>query len=367
MATRLNSIDLLRGVVIILMALDHVRHFFGPTVFSPVDLTQTSPELFLTRWITHFCAPVFMFLVGVSAFLYSNKGRTQSELSFFLVTRGIGLILLELTVVSLSWQAPFAVVQVIWAFGWSMIMLALLIKLPRWLIAIVALGMIIGHHFFDGIELSLTENWRPLWMVFHVPGKINLGGHQIRIVYPLIPWIGVMAVGYLLGPLFLVDHKTRQHLFLTMGSGLVIIFLLLRYFNSYGDASLWSTQERGVIYTGLSFINTTKYPPSLLFLLMTLGPTLIVLPLVENLSGHISQVFIRLGRVPLFFYLIHIPIIRLLAIIWSHYLGHWPNKYQPNLWLVYGVWISVILILYPLCYWFSEIKRHHQKWWLSYL
>jgi uncharacterized membrane protein len=367
MTTRLNSIDLLRGMVIVLMALDHVRHFFGPTVFNPVDLTQTSPELFLTRWITHFCAPVFVFLAGVSAFLYGNQGRSKSELSFFLVTRGIGLILLELTVVNLSWQAPFSFVQVIWALGWSMVILALLIRLPRWLIAIIALGMIIGHNFLDGMELNFTENWRQLWMVLHVPGKINLGGQQINIIYPLIPWIGVMAVGYLLGPLFLVDGKIRRYSFLTIGSGLVMIFLLLRYFNWYGDASLWTTPERGAIYTGLAFINTTKYPPSLLFLLMTLGPTLILLPLIENLSGNISQVFIRLGRVPLFFYLIHIPIIRLSAIAWFYYTGDEPNRYQPNLWLVYGVWISVILILYPLCYWFSEIKRHRKKWWLSYL
>ena len=367
MTTRLNSIDLLRGMVIVLMALDHVRYFFGPTAFNPVDLTQTSPELFLTRWITHFCAPVFVLLAGVSAFLYGNQGRSKSELSFFLATRGIGLIFLELTVVNLSWQAPFYFVQVIWALGWSMVVLALLIKLPRWLIAIIALGMIVGHNLFDGIELGFNETWRSLWMVLHVPGKVHLGGHQIKIIYPLIPWIGVMAVGYLLGPLFLVESKIRQYSFFIMGSGLVIIFLLLRYFNGYGDAALWTTPERGTIYTGLSFINTTKYPPSLLFLLMTLGPTLIILSLIENRVGHISQIFIRLGRVSLFFYLIHIPTIRLLAIAWFHYTGDEPNRYQPNLWLVYGIWMIIILILYPLCYWFSEIKRHHQKWWLSYL
>jgi uncharacterized membrane protein len=291
----------------LLMALDHTRDFFGSSAMNPRDVND--PALFLTRWVTHFCAPVFIFLAGISAFLYGSRGRRKRELSRFLFTRGAWLVLIELTVVMFGWTFnaafDFFVLQVIWAIGWSMIALAWLIYLPRGVIATLALVIIAGHNLLDGIEANRFRDFRWLWLLLHEPGFLSpVSGVKVFALYPLIPWIGVMAAGYAFGPMLLPERQRRSWL---LGSGVLLVgvFVGLRAVNVYGDPAQWLAQE-GWVASLLSFINCEKYPPSLLYLAMTLGPALIALGVFERVRGKVSQWLITFGRVPFLYYVAHI-------------------------------------------------------------
>ncbi len=382
-AHRIDSIDLVRGAVMVIMALDHVRDMFSITPFPPEDPTQTTAAYFFTRWITHYCAPTFVFLAGVGVFLYQARGRTKGETARFLLTRGIWLIVLELLWVNPSWglmyYQGFMFVQVIWAIGWSMVILAGLIWLPRLAIVSVAAVMILGHNLLDGIKTDELGSVAPLWGFLHqqyfLPTSETFG---IFVVYPLIPWIGVMAAGYAIGTYYTQDAENRKRALLTIGAVAVSLFILLRLTNFYGDPNPWHEQERGELFTFLSFLNVSKYPPSLLFICMTIGPVLLLLPSLERFKGRIVNFFVTFGRVPFFFYMLHVGIIHILAIIWWYprfgEVGWWfgapanyPAGYEPNLVLAYAVWIVVITIMYMLCRWFAGVKNRRKEWWLSYL
>jgi uncharacterized membrane protein len=381
---RLDSVDLLRGIVIVIMALDHARDFFTSARFDPSDLTQTTAPIFLTRWITHFCAPVFVFLAGTSAFLYQSRGRTRGEVSRFLLTRGIWLVVLELTLVRWAWNFNFnytteiLFVQVIWVIGVSMIALAGLIHLPMSAIVAVGVAMIVGHNLLDGIPSATFGSLAPLWSLLHVQEAIRLDhGQMFIVIYPLIPWIGVMAVGYAFGRLLQEPEERRRRTLFLLGGGLTLAFVVLRAVNVYGDPAPWSGQETAG-RTVLSFLNTTKYPPSLLFLLMTMGPAIALLPLLERATGPLARAVTVFGRVPLFFYVIHLYLVHALALIVGvlagfearSFLRVWmfnPDGWGYGLPVVYLVWAGVVLALYPACRWFAGVKARRRDVWLSYL
>ena len=353
---RIPSIDYLRGLVMILMALDHVRGFWGFTAYNPTDLAHTTPELFVTRWITHFCAPVFVFLAGSSAWLYrENRGVSARRLSWFLATRGVWLIFIELTVVTFSWRFSLDVpmLQVLWALGCSMLFLAVLVFLPAWCIGVVGLTLILTHNLFDGVSPEIFGDWAWLWSVLHVQQFVrwNLvaGLDGFFVAYPLVPWLGVMALGYLFGAVLRMPAEQRDAVMLRIGVSLMAAFLVLRGLNAYGDPRPWFSSDRGEIYTFLSFFDTTKYPPSLLYLAMTLGPAIAVMPLLERWHGKIADRVAVFGRAPFFFYLIHLPVIHLTAWIWwSISFGatgfdrlnasSWPPAYSLSLVRVYMAW-----------------------------
>ena len=281
---RLDSIDLLRGLVMVLMALDHTRDFFGASGMNPRDVAD--PALFLTRWITHYCAPTFILLAGVSAYLYGARGRSTGEISRFLLTRGFWLMVLEFTIVRLGWTfdtgLDFFVTQVIWAIGASMVVLAGLVWLPRAAIGAIGVAMIVGHNMFDGITANDFGAHGWIWTFLHEPKLLTLApGTQLYALYPLIPWAGVMAAGYALGPVFLLDAKIRRRLLLNLGAAITVAFVVLRLSNVYGDPGAWAVQEN-VLSSVLSVLNVEKYPPSLLYLMMTLGPALMLLALFEQ-------------------------------------------------------------------------------------
>ncbi|HEX6649392.1 MAG TPA: heparan-alpha-glucosaminide N-acetyltransferase domain-containing protein [Pyrinomonadaceae bacterium] len=398
---RIDAIDLLRGVVMVIMMLDHTRDFVHNAVyqFDPTDPTRTNLALFFTRWTTHYCAPVFVFLAGTGAYLQFARGKSKGELSKFLLTRGLWLIFLELTLVKLGvfFNLDYrflGFLQVIWVIGVSMIVLAALIHLPVSVIGIFGLLMIALHNLLDGFRV---QSWRgPGTAVPSVGAKIWILLHQafeafpiagfpspvVVVVYPLVPWIGVMAVGYAFGALYKLDAHTRRRWLLIIGGSATALFIILRAINIYGDPNKWS-QQKNAVYTGLSFLNTTKYPPSLLFLLMTLGPAIISLAFFESdgLRGRVANFFITFGRVPLFFYLLqwftahgisillHFAFRKPVAWLVQSPLnfGTAPPGTGFNLAVVYVAWIAGVLLLYPLCKWFAGVKQRRRDWWLSYL
>lgn len=379
---RLHGIDRLRGLVIVLMALDHVRDYYSPTPYGPEDLQQASPELFLTRWITHFCAPIFVFLAGVSAWLYRESGDVgDAALGRFLALRGAWLILLEIVIVNPSWDGnPFSffLLQVIWAIGWSMLALALLVQGPRWLPLLAGLLLVVGHNALDPLLVTDFGQFAPLWTVLHEGGWLDrsrFGG--VLAIYPLLPWIGVMALGFGVAPWLAGPRRVDRHL-LFAGFAMIGAFALLRLGNLYGDASLWQADDRGAMWSLLAALNVQKYPPSLLFLLMTLGPGLIALVVLERVRGAWITPLQVFGRVPMFFYLIHLPLISFSALVWAHVIygqsvnpfagtGGMPAGYAPSLLRAYGVWALVVLLLYPLCLKFARYKRAHpEKTWLRF-
>ena len=378
---RLDSIDLLRGLVLMVMALDHTRDFFGASAMNPRDVAE--PALFITRWITHFCAPIFVMLAGISAWLYGARGRTTGELSRFLLSRGLWLVAIEFTVVRLGWMFAFSldyfIMQVIFAIGASMIVLAALVHLPRWAIATIGIGMIAGHNLLDGIRAEDFGALGWIWNVLHVPALLSAGeGVRVFAVYPLIPWVGVMAAGYALGPLFKAERTARVQWLVLLGFIVTGGFALLRATNLYGDPQPWIAHE-SALATVLSFINTEKYPPSLLYLMMTLGPGLLLLAAFETARGRIADTVITFGRVPFAYYIAHIYLIHALAIgyVWSiggdasWLFGEFPPVkpagYGLGLAGVYAVWLVVLVALYPLCRWFAALKQRRKDWWLSYL
>jgi uncharacterized membrane protein len=388
---RLDSLDLLRGLVMVLMALDHVRFFLHQDILigiDPLDLTKTNGTLFFTRWITHFCAPVFVLLAGTGAYLYGSHRQSKAELAKFLFTRGLWLIFLEFTVVRFGWtfnldfHHNFAVV--LWALGCSMIALSALIYLPTRVVVAIGLAMILFHNLLDGIQPQMFGPLAWLWTLLHVGGPIKLlPNYTLVVAYPLIPWIGVMAIGYGLGALLRLEPQRRRKGFLALGIGLTGAFIVLRLLNIYGDPQPWIKQKSAIL-TILSFLNCEKYPPSLLFLLMTIGPSLIFLALIDPRPPRVLRPIVIFGRVPLFYYLLHFPLIHVIALLLSYVrYGHapwlftgppwspglmaaFPKGYGYDLKVVYLVWLTTVVLLYPVCRWFAAVKQRKRAAWLSY-
>lgn len=384
---RIESVDLLRGIIIVIMALDHVHDFFGALDANPTNLATTTAGLFLTRWITHFCAPVFFLLTGTGARLALQR-LSRSELSRFLLTRGMWLLFLEVVVMRFALQFNLdyqvTIITVLWALGWSMIVLAALIHLSDWAIAAFGIVLVAGHNLLDGVPASTFGSLAPLWSVLHAPGfLINTPQHVVFIAYPLIPWLGVTALGYTLGQAWRWSEARRRPLLQRLGLGLSVAFVLLRLLNVYGDPVAWSVQK-SPLWTLLSFLNTNKYPPSLLFLLMTLGPALLLLRVFDSGVPRWLKPALVIGKVPLFFYILHFYLIHLLAVaacyirfgsvggmFQSPDLSHFPFTAPPgwaaSLPVIYLLWALVVLALYPLCRWYAGVKRRRKDWWLSYL
>jgi uncharacterized membrane protein len=380
---RLESVDILRGVVMILMTLDHTRDFLGVTGVSPTNLTQTTIPLFFTRWITHFCAPVFFLLTGTGAYL-SLRRKSKRQLSQFLFTRGLWLIFLELTIFRcLGFQFNFdyhmTLLNVLWALGWAMIVLSALVHIPVPVTTAVGFAMICGHNLLDSIQSS-----NPFWSILHSPNFVlKSPEHSVFVVYPLIPWVGVTAVGYSLGKVYAWSWQRRRTFLLRAGIGVTIAFATLRIINAYGDPLRWTVQKSRP-FTVLSFLNTCKYPPSLLFLLMTLGPAMLLLWAVDRRTPQLMRPTLVFGKVPMFYFLLHIPIIHLIAVVacYARY-GHvyWmfespsitqfpitsPPGWGFSLPIVYLIWACVVLALCPLCHWFAGVKQRRRDAWLSYL
>lgn len=382
---RLISIDLLRGMVMALMALDHVRVFFSNVGFRATDLTQTTVPLFLTRWITHLCAPSFIFLAGVAVYLYSIRKQTsQPDLSKYLIIRGLFLIFLELTIVRLGWffdlTYTFSAAGVLWAIGWSMIFLAALIHLPIRIIASIGILIIFGHNLLDPIQAEKLGRFGWIWSILHEPGMLTpIPGKFFFISYPLIPWIGVIAIGYVFGTVFTQELSQRLKLLWRWGLSCLLGFIVLRFLNIYGDPNPWSFQAN-ISYTILSFVNCHKYPPSLLYLLMTLGLMFLLLYVFEKYRIKILKPLILLGQAPLFFYIVHIWLIHGLAImlaipkyglkaVFFPFLisRMMPVDYGYELSTIYSLWIVIMILLYATCNWFLSYKARSQKWWLKFL
>ena len=393
-ATRIASIDIIRGAVMILMAIDHVRVYSGLPAGGP------SPGIFFTRWITHFCAPAFIFLAGTSAFFY---GRKHQDLSRLLLTRGAWLVLLELTVLRVAWTfnfdfAHYEMAGVIWVIGWCMIILAGLVRLPLGVVGTLGIVIIAGHNLLDSYVYptlipSLGHDLgSALWKIFYVgfyAGPISFGtdGPNLIVLYAIIPWVGVMAAGYAFGKVLTLEAERRTRWCLAIGLTATALFLVLRGFNLYGDPRPWSTAARPdgppPMPAVLAFLNTNKYPASLLFLLMTLGPTIALIPVLEHARGAVARFITVFGRVPFFYYVLHIPLIHALAIVVSlvrtgavdpwlftnHPMGNPqpPDGYTWSLALLYLVWALTIAILYPACRRFAERKAKGGEWWLRYL
>jgi uncharacterized membrane protein len=382
-STRLHSIDVVRGLVMVLMTLDHVRHYFTDASFDPLDPDATTIPLYLTRWITHLCAPTFVFLAGVSASLMSQR-MAPAQLSRFLVTRGLWLIALELTVINVSWtfmpsypQGLF--LQVIWAIGASMVAMAALVRLPLKTILCIAIILIAGHNLLDGIAPEQFGTWAPIWNLLHVAGPVPFG----FVAYPILPWIGVMALGYCAGALYRRSAETRQHLLIVSGCVALATFFVLRLLNGYGDTTAW-TEQATLEATLFAFFNVQKYPPSLMYILATLGIAALMLAACERLElrgriGRLLEVLRTFGRVPLFFYVLHILMVHLLAVAvgWlsgfdARALLFYDLFRQPSGWgfglpLVYAAWIVILALGYPLCVWFCRLKARRTDWWLAYL
>jgi uncharacterized membrane protein len=386
---RIESIDLLRGLVMIIMALDHTRDFFHREAFTgdPLDLATTSPILFFTRWITHFCAPVFVFLSGTSIFLQGMR-KSRNELSVFLFKRGLWLIFVELVIITFAWTFDFSfsvfVLQVIWAIGISMFLMGLIIRLPFPLILVLGLAIVLGHNYFDSVESThhgfLWDLFRNGNFAFHPVG----GGHQVVIIYPFVPWLGLMMLGYCLGKLYAPAFNAgmRKKILISSGVGLILFFVGLRYLNVYGDPVLWSTQKDAV-YTLLSFINVHKYPPSLLYMCITIGPALLFLVFFESTANRLTHAISVYGRVPFFYYVLHFYLLHILCMILFVSRGHAISEITPDVFgipfrfliagegyslgIVYVIWIGLVIFLYPFCKWFSDLKKRKSYWWLSYL
>jgi len=374
----------------VIMALDHVRDYFhyGSFFNDPTNLETTTPILFFTRFITHYCAPIFVFLAGTSAFLYGSK-KTKGELFKFLFTRGLWLVFLEFVVNNLIWtfnlSYSFPIVQVIWAIGVSMVMLSFLIYLPKKVILGIGLLLVFGHNALDGIIMEGMSFQSIIWYFLHQQQMLVYGSDFIFLIqYPLIPWIGLMALGYCFGQLYSKDFDAsiRKNWLLNMGFAAIGLFLLLRSLNIYGDLIPW-TMEDTTAKTIMSFFNVTKYPPSLLYFCITLGPAMLFLYAFETTKNKLTDFFLIFGRVPLFYYFLHVLVIHALAIIGMLIFGgNWHDmildaegfmnenlmSYGYSLFVVYCVWISVVLLLYPFCKKYMMYKATNKdKWWLSYL
>lgn len=388
---RVASIDLLRGIVMVLMALDHVRDYFNADnfLFEPNDMAKTNVAIFFTRWITHFSAPVFMFLAGTSAFLVGER-KTKKQLSFFLLTRGLWLIVLELTLINLAWSFnphfPMLRLQVIWALGLCMVFLSVIIYLPKQIILITGLAILFFHNMLDNIHATGNTFADFLWAELHERKRFIFGRLTVATGYPFLSWLGIMCLGYCFGQLYAkgTEVAKRKKYLLAIGIAATLLFVVMRSINIYGDKEPWQVQH-SFSMTVCSFLNPTKYPPSLLYTLMTLGPAIIFLALAEKPLGWFGKQILHIGRVPLFFYILHLYLIHLLATIalvlsgreWTEFIlplnanskdAPWLAGYGFSLWATYLWWVLIVLMLYPLCKWYDQYKQtHKEKWWLSYL
>ncbi len=382
-STRYDSIDLVRGVVMVVMVLDHVRDFFGNAQLDPTNLAKATAGLFLTRWVTHFCAPTFVFLAGVSAYLYGTRVKSRGELATFLLSRGLWLVFLELTVIrfglTLDPFYQFVPLTVIWAIGISMIILAGLVYLPTTVVGLIGVVMIIVHNLFDNVHPGYTGVLAGLGTILHQPGLlVVIAGRPIFAFYSLIPWVGVMAAGYGLGAIFPRERAQRRAVLFVLGVAMIAVFLGLRAWNHYGDPRPWTTQTTS-LFTAFSFINCTKYPPSLLYLLMTLGPMILLLAIIDGNVGRIGRFFVTLGRVPLFYYILQWYMLQALSVLLAaargipleKVLGHGPFDLPAECALglpaVYVIWFVCVGLLYFPCVWFAGVKKRHKDKWLSYL
>lgn len=392
---RLQSIDLLRGIVMVLMALDHTRDYFGDMREAPEDLATTTLPLFLTRWVTHFCAPVFVLLAGTSAYLYGSGRRTRGQLSWFLASRGLWLVLLELTLVKYGWvhslSLPSWIFQVIATLGVGMLILAALIWLPRVIVLGLGLAIVFGHNAITGWAPEGSPVLQAWWELgfkesLYIPVPLSayfggVGGSQsLFVIYPFVPWLGVMLLGYALGPVFRMDAARRRRVLLQLGAAATALFLVLRASGGYGDPSTFEVQDTAS-RTLIDFLNCAKYPPSLQYLLMTLGPALLFLGLVERAEGALGSRLVALGRVPLFFYVAHIHLIHVASRALS-YVEHgeffspmqaaftgqlFPEGFGHGLGVVYLAWALCVAALAWPCLAFARLKRRSDATWLSYL
>ena len=380
---RLDMVDLLRGLVIALMVLDHTRDYFHISAYSfdPTDPARTHVMLYLTRWVTHLCAPTFVFLAGVSVFLQAANGKSKSQLSRFLLSRGAWLIVLELTIISFAFNfaLPFLFLQVIWAIGVSMILLAGLIWLPRVATAIVGVAIVAGHQLLAPIDPANLGALGPLWTLAFKMGPPPLGPGFIA--YPAIPWFGVMCLGYALGPVFVQERARRNQQLLVLAIGAIALFCVLRALNAYGDPRPWRIFPSAVA-TVMSFFNVSKYPPSLLYVLITLGVSTLCMLALQRLRGLLAHVLLAYGRTPLFTYVLHIYVVHSASLVVAMLAGY-PASYHANfladpfrlykagfgfnLLVVYVMWLAILIALYPASRWFAEVKRRRREWWLSYL
>jgi uncharacterized membrane protein len=390
--TRLLSIDALRGLVMIIMALDHVRDFFhaDAMVFSPTDLARTTPVLFFTRWMTHYCLPVFMFAAGMGVYLY-GRSHSKGELSRFLWTRGLWFIALELTVMRFAYNFNFSLrflilLLILWIFGICLLAMAVLVYVPmRWLAAL-SVAVIVLHNCLDTLRAQQFGPAAWAWNLLHQPGVIPLAGKMALVTYTFLPWIAVMAAGFCFGRVFQLEPAARRRIMLRLGLAMTIAFIALRALNHYGDPAPWARQK-SALFTVLSFLNCTKYPGSLDFLLMTLGPALLVLAWFDRLTFKPANPLVVFGRVPMFYFILHFYLIHVLAVL-AAYLRYgssaarfvfnplpsmggprelFPANFGYSLWTVYGVWLLVVVLLYPVCRWFANVKSRRRDWWLSYL
>lgn len=401
---RLDAVDLLRGLVMVIMALDHVRDFFSNQYATdPTDLTKTTAALFLTRWITHFCAPTFIFLAGTGAFLSRSRGKTKGELSWLLLTRGLWFAFFEVVINNgLSWSFNLDThhygAGTFWAIGWSMVILSVLVYLPTSAVAAIGVATVAFHNFMDGVtaeqitaglhSLGLPD-WvefpRVLWVILHRPGEAPvIPKYDITFGtgYCVIPWAGVMASGYGFGGLLLLQRDQRRREVFGLGAVLTLLFVVLRLANVYGDGRPWEKQPT-TLFTIFSVLNCTKYPPSLLYALMTIGPGMMVMAIFDRPLGALAKPIITFGRVPMFFYILHIPLIHGLAVALDYYRFGWspiatdipwnlrkypiPADYGVSLPWVYLIWVGVVLLLYGPCWWFAGVKRRSRSPWLSYV
>ncbi|BAU52614.1 DUF1624 domain-containing protein [Mucilaginibacter gotjawali] len=387
---RIESIDILRGAVMLIMAIDHCRDFFhhAGALGDPTNMATTTPFFFFTRWITHFCAPTFLFLSGISAFLAGTR-RTKAELSAFLIKRGLWIILVELVLLTFALTFnPFYnsfILQVLWAIGFSMVILGLVVRAPLAVIGILGALIFFGHDILDFVTLPKAGAAAILIKIFLTAQGtvIPLGKtHFIFDLYAVIPWTGVMLLGYVFGTLFqkTINPQQRKKILLITGLSVTAFYIILRFTNLYGDPNPWAVQRNGV-YTVLSFLNTSKYPPSLLYLCMTLGPAITLLALIEHTKNKFTAILTVYGNVPFFYYVLHFYLIHLITVVLffaSGYTVHQINSpgafflFRPvdfgySLGIVYLIWFLVITSLYLPCRWFSKYKKTHNQWWLSYL
>lgn len=376
-ASRIESIDALRGFVILLMALDHVRSYFTNAAFDPLDLSQTNVALYVTRWATHLCAPTFIFLAGLSAYLMAQR-LEPAQLRRFLITRGIWLIALEFTVVQFAWSFNLRYedglfLQVIWAIGASMIVLGAVVSWPRWLLASITVTMIAGHNLLDGVPPETFGQFDWIWMLLHEMAQTR----HAFILYPLVPWVGVMILGFCAGSVFGLSAQQRKRVLISAGTAALLAFVVVRAINVYGDPHPWAVQPTATL-TVLSFFNVHKYPPSLAYLLATLGIGVLLLAAFESLRGKPLEFLRTFGRVPLFVYALHIVLAHLAAGLLALAMGFGDQVltslfiYRPDGWGfglvgVYIAWLAVIAALYPACRWFARVKRTRNGWWLAYL
>jgi uncharacterized membrane protein len=380
---RLDMVDMLRGLVIALMVLDHTRDYFHVSAytFNPTDPARTYAWLYITRWVTHLCAPTFVFLAGVSIYLQGANGKSNPQLTRFLLTRGAWLIVLELTVISFGFNfaLPFLFLQVIWAIGMSMILLAGVIWLPRAAAGVIGAVIVAGHQLLAPIEAADLGALAPLWTLAFEVGPTPFGPGFIP--YPLIPWFGVMCLGYALGFVFVQEAERRNRTLLKIALGAIALFLVLRAINAYGDPAPWQAFP-GVAATVMSFFNVSKYPPSLLYVLITLGVSLLCMLAFRQLQGWLARALLAYGRTPLFTYVLHIYVVHGASLL-AAVLAGYPASYHVNfladpfrlvkagfgfnLLVVYGVWLAILIALYPAARWFADVKRRRREWWLGYL